>query len=126
MNQENVKQLKAYYESELIKELSSVLGFDASRFAASWNLEQTEVNLNASENNTVSNYRFMYTNSLSITMQSYRLTTNANRQICGMEALTTTIDLGIMQALNDVFTRVLNSEMPAADGAAKEAEVEAE
>ena len=112
MTQEKVKQLKSYYETSLVEKLSEILGFDASRFTASWNLSRTEVTLNANEDNLISTYRFIYTDVLTVSMQTQRLITNSNRQLTGIEVVANTIDFPTLDALNTLFATVLNSDMP--------------
>ena len=122
MNLQNLKELKQYYETQLIDTLSSVLKADRANFAAEWSINRAVVYFTMVDGNMISNYQFIYTDTLIISAQTHEMIMNGTKQVHGIISTPTIIDMPTMNIINNIFETILNSEMPTNDDAAQEAE----
>jgi hypothetical protein len=111
MNQETVQQLKNYYETRLIDELSTLLNYDKTCFSALWQLDKTEVHIVVQNKEVLSTFHLTYDNTLTIAMKGQRILL-AGQTIVGLEVLNSSIDLNTFNQINNIFATVLNESLP--------------
>ena len=114
MNKEAIAKIKKFYEDALIDKMSELLGAAKDKVRANWNVDKTEVRVDMTTNDMVTNFTFTYKDeNLTVEMESYKVLFNevgTSRYINGVQAKSSTVDLQTMLVLQQNFKQILEQE----------------
>ena len=114
MNKEAIAKIKKFYEDALIDKMSELLGAAKDKISANWNVDETEVKVDMTTTDMVTNFTFTYKEeNLTVEMESYKVLFNEvgnNRYINGVQAKSSTVDLQTMLVLQQNFKQILEQE----------------
>ena len=114
MNKEAIAKIKKFYEDALIDKMSELLGAAKDKISANWNVDETEVKVDMTTTDMVTNFTFTYKEeNLTVEMESYKVLFNEvgnSRYINGVQAKSSTVDLQTMLVLQQNFKQILEQE----------------
>ena len=114
MNKEAIAKIKKFYEDALIDKMSELLGTAKDKVSANWNVDETEVKVDMTTTDMVTNFTFTYKDeNLTVEMESYKVLFNEvgnSRYINGVQAKSSTVDLQTMLVLQQNFKQILEQE----------------
>ena len=114
MNKEAIAKIKKFYEDALIDKMSELLGAAKDKVSANWNVDETEVKVDMTTTDMVTNFTFTYKEeNLTVEMESYKVLFNEvgnSRYINGVQAKSSTVDLQTMLVLQQNFKQILEQE----------------
>lgn len=114
MNKEAIAKIKKFYEDALIDKMSELLGATKDKISANWNVDETEVKVDMTTTDMVTNFTFTYKEeNLTVEMESYKVLFNEvgnSRYINGVQAKSSTVDLQTMLVLQQNFKQILEQE----------------
>lgn len=114
MNKEAIAKIKKFYEDALIDKMSELLGAAKDKVSANWNVDKTEVKVDMTTTDMVTNFTFTYKEeNLTVEMESYKVLFNEvgdTRYINGVQAKSSTVDLQTMLVLQQNFKQILEQE----------------
>lgn len=114
MNKEAIAKIKKFYEDALIDKMSELLGAAKDKISANWNVDETEVKVDMTTTDMVTNFTFTYKEeNLAVEMESYKVLFNEvgnSRYINGVQAKSSTVDLQTMLVLQQNFKQILEQE----------------
>lgn len=114
MNKETIAKIKKFYEDTLIDKMSELLGAAKDKVSANWNVDKTEVKVDMTATDMVTNFTFTYKDeNLTVEMESYKVLFNevgTSRYINGVQAKSSTVDLQTMMVLQQNFKQILEQE----------------
>lgn len=114
MNKETIAKIKKFYEDALIDKMSELLGAAKDKISANWNVDETEVKVDMTTTDMVTNFTFTYKEeNLTVEMESYKVLFNEvgnSRYINGVQAKSSTVDLQTMLVLQQNFKQILEQE----------------
>lgn len=114
MNKEAIAKIKKFYEDALIDKMSELLGVAKDKVSANWNVDETEVKVDMTTTDMVTNFTFTYKEeNLTVEMESYKVLFNEvgnSRYINGVQAKSSTVDLQTMLVLQQNFKQILEQE----------------
>lgn len=114
MNKEAIAKIKKFYEDALIDKMSELLGVAKDKVSANWNVDKTEVKVDMTATDMVTNFTFTYKDeNLTVEMESYKVLFNEvgdTRYINGVQAKSSTVDLQTMLVLQQNFKQILEQE----------------
>lgn len=114
MNKEAIAKIKKFYEDALIDKMSELLGVAKDKVSANWNVDETEVKVDMTTTDMVTNFTFTYKDeNLTVEMESYKVLFNEvgnSRYINGVQAKSSTVDLQTMLVLQQNFKQILEQE----------------
>lgn len=114
MNKEAIAKIKKFYEDTLIDKMSELLGVAKDKISANWNVDKTEVKVDMTTTDMVTNFTFTYKDeNLTVEMESYKVLFNEvgdTRYINGVQAKSSTVDLQTMLVLQQNFKQILEQE----------------
>lgn len=114
MNKEAIAKIKKFYEDALIDKMSELLGAAKDKVRANWNVDKTEVRVDMTTTDMVTNFTFTYKDeNLTVEMESYKVLFNevgTSRYINGVQAKSSTVDLQTMMVLQQNFKQILEQE----------------
>ena len=114
MNKEAIAKIKKFYEDALIDKMSELLGAAKDKISANWNVNETEVKVDMTTTDMVTNFTFTYKEeNLTVEMESYKVLFNEvgnSRYINGVQAKSSTVDLQTMLVLQQNFKQILEQE----------------
>ena len=114
MNKEAIAKIKKFYEDALIDKMSELLGATKDKISANWNVDKTEVKVDMTTTDMVTNFTFTYKDeNLTVEMESYKVLFNEvgdSRYINGVQAKSSTVDLQTMLVLQQNFKQILEQE----------------
>lgn len=114
MNKETIAKIKKFYEDALIDKMSELLGAAKDKVSANWNVDETEVKVDMTTTDMVTNFTFTYKEeNLTVEMESYKVLFNEvgnSRYINGVQAKSSTVDLQTMLVLQQNFKQILEQE----------------
>ena len=114
MNKEAIAKIKKFYEDALIDKMSELLGATKDKIGANWNIDKTEVKVDMTTTDMVTNFTFTYKDeNLTVEMESYKVLFNEvgnSRYINGVQAKSSTVDLQTMLVLQQNFKQILEQE----------------
>lgn len=114
MNKEAIAKIKKFYEDALIDKMSELLGAAKDKVSANWNVDKTEVKVDMTTTDMVTNFTFTYKDeNLTVEMESYKVLFNEvgdTRYINGVQAKSSTVDLQTMLVLQQNFKQILEQE----------------
>lgn len=114
MNKEAIAKIKKFYEDALIDKMSELLGAAKDKVSANWNVDKTEVKVDMTTTDMVTNFTFTYKDeNLIVEMESYKVLFNEvdnSRYINGVQAKSSTVDLQTMLVLQQNFKQILEQE----------------
>jgi hypothetical protein len=107
MNINDVKTLKADYESQISSKIVELLKIDEQRVSVNWSLEQTVITVNLSNESVISTITFTANDKdVIVNIISYRVMMENNVPV-GISANGTAISLSAIQAVQDIIKQVL-------------------
>lgn len=114
MNKEAIAKIKKFYEDALIDKMSELLGTAKDEVSANWNVDETEVKVDMTTTDMVTNFTFTYKDeNLTVEIESYKVLFNEvgnSRYINGVQAKSSTVDLQTMLVLQQNFKQILEQE----------------
>lgn len=111
MNQNIIQKMKQFYEKNLAAQLAKGLNIDVKRISPQWSVEKFTCAIDLSKEEYIFSYLLTYENgNLTLQSQAYRLLTDAEKHIIGVESKPTSIDLHTLTVLSQIFNSVSNEE----------------
>lgn len=111
MNQNTIQKMKQFYEKNLATQLAKGLNIDVKRISPQWSVEKFTCAIDLSKEEFIFSYLLTYeSGNLTLQSQAYRLLTDAEKHIIGVESKPTSIDLHTLTVLSQIFNNVSNEE----------------